>query len=63
MSPHAPLLKQIPVSLQDLSFWPDNKDQDSIMSHNSYTSTFAGDITATNFGLRGSLQDVWEEDA
>jgi hypothetical protein len=61
MSPHAPLLKQIPESLQDLSFWLDKKGQDSIMNYNSYTCT--EDITATNFGLLGSFQDVWEEDA
>jgi hypothetical protein len=33
MSPHAPLLKQIPVSLQDLSFWPDNKGQELQQLH------------------------------
>jgi hypothetical protein len=59
MRPHAPLLKQIPVSLQDLSFWPYNKGQNSIMSYNSYTCIFADDITPTNFGVRGSFQDVW----
>jgi hypothetical protein len=36
MSPHAPTLKQIRLSLQDISQWPGNKFEDSMMSYNAH---------------------------